>query len=89
MRINCPHCGLRDIAEFSYYGDAERVRPALNDADPEHWHAYVHLRSNPKGPHKEFWQHLHGCRQWLVVTRNTATHEIGSVQLAKNRHNNK
>ena len=83
MRIDCPHCGPRDSAEYTYYGDASRERPPLADTDIEHWHAYVHERDNVKGPHREFWHHLHGCRQWLVVERNTATHEIGSVQLAR------
>ena len=83
MRIPCPHCGPRDSAEYSYYGDATRVRPPLGDTDAERWHGYVHERGNPKGPHKEFWHHLHGCRQWLVVERNTATHEILGVSMAR------
>ena len=83
MRINCPYCGLRDSAEFTYGGDAARVRPDINDADPEKWLAYVYERDNPKGPHREFWHHLHGCRQWLVVTRNTATHEISGAEMAR------
>ena len=83
MRIPCPHCGPRDASEFAHYGDAARERPALGDADVEHWHAYVHERDNPKGPHKEFWQHLHGCRQWLVVERDTATHEMLGAALAR------
>ena len=83
MRLPCPHCGLRDAAEFTYYGDAGRVRPALENTDVESWNSYVHDRDNVKGPHKEFWHHLHGCRQWLVVERNTATHELLSVALAR------
>ena len=83
MHLPCPHCGPRDSAEFAYYGDAARVRPELSDADIERWHAYVHERDNPRGPHKEFWHHLHGCRQWLVVERNTATHEILGAALAR------
>jgi sarcosine oxidase subunit delta len=83
MRIPCPYCGPRDSAEFSYGGDATRVRPDIDDADPERWLAYVYERDNPKGPHKEFWHHLHGCRQWLVVTRNTLTHEISGTAMAR------
>ena len=78
MRICCPHCGERGNEEFSYRGDAAPVRPA-GDAPAAAWHAYVHLRDNPAGQHKELWQHVHGCRRWLMVTRDTRTHEIFTV----------
>jgi sarcosine oxidase subunit delta len=29
-----------------------------------------------RGKHWELWQHLSGCRQWIKVERDTATHEI-------------
>ena len=29
-----------------------------------------------RGKHLELWQHLSGCRQWIKVERDTATHEI-------------
>ncbi|MBV03641.1 MAG: hypothetical protein CML45_04535 [Rhodobacteraceae bacterium] len=32
---------------------------------------------------KELWYHEQGDRSWLVVTRNTITHEITSVELAR------
>ena len=79
LRLTCPHCGLRDYTEFKYFGDASKSRPALEDTDSNHWYEHVFLFDNPKGVHKEYWQHVSGCRQWLVVTRNTATNEfIGS-----------
>jgi len=83
LRIDCPYCGLRDHAEFTYGGDATRARPNFDDSDFERWFAYVFLRDNPRGPHREFWQHVHGCRQWLVVERDTLTHEIASVRPAR------
>jgi methylglutamate dehydrogenase subunit B len=83
MQIPCPHCGPRDSAEYAYYGDAARVRPALSDTDPDRWSDYVYQRDNRQGPHQEFWHHLHGCRQWLVVERNTLTHEILGVTMAR------
>ncbi len=85
MIIPCPHCGPRDSSEFTYFGDASRQRPALDNTDVEAWSAYVYERDNPKGPHQEFWHHLTGCRQWLVVERNTATHEVLSVIPARDR----
>jgi len=75
MRIPCPHCGDRGSEEFAYRGEAGLVRPEP-DAPLQAWHEYVHLRTNPAGPHRELWQHLYGCRRWLTVTRDTRTHAI-------------
>jgi methylglutamate dehydrogenase subunit B len=41
------------------------------------------LRDNPAGLHRELWYHEQGDRSWLVVTRNTLTHEITKVELAR------
>ena len=78
MRILCPHCGERGNDEFFYLGAAGLTRPAA-DAQPEAWHDYVYLRDNPAGKHSELWQHAHGCRRWLVVTRDTRTHAVFSA----------
>ena len=83
MRINCPHCGLRDVAEFSYAGDANRVRPDPSSTNTEAWHDYVFNRINTRGLHREFWQHYHGCRAHLIVERDVVSHEIFSVEFAK------
>jgi sarcosine oxidase subunit delta len=83
MILTCPFCGERPSEEFSVLGDAAPVRPASPDADPEAWHDYVYLRANPCGLHREYWHHVGGCRQWLVVTRDTATHEISAVEPAR------
>ena len=83
MRVTCPCCGERDYGEFSIYGDASRQRPHNDDTDADTWYEYVFLRTNPKGRHMEYWQHIQGCRQWLVVDRDTVTHEVYSVSLAR------
>jgi sarcosine oxidase subunit delta len=31
----------------------------------------------------EYWHHSGGCRSWLVVERNTLTHEIFGSQTAR------
>lgn len=80
--ISCPWCGTRDQTEFHYGGDAGPVRPAPDDGDAAAWFDYVHLRDNPRGPHRELWFHAHGCRQWLEVTRDTLTHEVLAVRFA-------
>ncbi|MDB5416266.1 MAG: Sarcosine oxidase delta subunit heterotetrameric [Rubritepida sp.] len=84
MRIDCPHCGERGSAEFSYLGAADPKRPAAN-ASAEAWHDYVYLRENPAGPLRELWQHVHGCRQWLVVTRDTRNHLVLGVEVCRGR----
>ena len=47
------------------------------------WDDYVHLRENPAGQTRDLWHHDAGCGAWLVVTRNTVTHAISDVVLAK------
>ena len=81
MRLTCPFCGNRSIAEFSYQGDATLTRPGSN-AEPAAWVDYVYLRDNPAGPHSEFWYHASACRQILLVERDTRTHAILSVRTA-------
>ena len=83
MRIDCPCCGLRDVGEFSYLGDAKPKRPAAADATPEAMIDYVYFRDNPAGAHSELWYHGSGCRCWLVVERDTRTHAIGAVRFAR------
>lgn len=82
LRIQCPQCGVRDHTEFNYGGDAKVQRPDANCEDVAQWNAYVFERDNPRGPHRELWQHSQGCRCWLEVERNTLSHEILSVRLA-------
>ena len=77
LRIPCPHCGERDYTEFRYAGDAGKTRPAHGTGDLRAWHDYVFLFDNPKGAHREYWQHVQGCRQWLVLERDTATNIVG------------
>lgn len=83
MRIPCPYCGSRDLSEFVYYGDAAPKRPnPLAENASELFFGYVYLRDDPAGPHREFWYHASGCRSWLVVNRDTRTHDIASAVLA-------
>ena len=76
--ITCPHCGVRPREEFSIRGDAAPVRPAP-DATFAAWDDYVHIRDNVRGVMAEHWQHSGGCRRWLVVERDTFTHDVHSV----------
>ncbi len=81
MLIPCPICGERDHGEFTYGGDATIERPDIADRDAARWAAYVYDRGNPRGPHSEYWHHVHGCRLWMVVYRDTQTHDVGEARL--------
>jgi len=85
MIINHPLLGPRDAAEFVYLGDASLIdRPDWQGENAaEAFHDYLYLRDNPAGEHKELWYHEQGDRSWLVVTRNTLTHDILKVELAR------
>ncbi len=83
MRIDCPICGERDRREFYYVGDAVALGRPDADAGPDAWDSYVHLRDNPAGVTRDLWHHEAGCGAWLVVTRNTMTHQISGVEMAK------
>ena len=85
MIINHPLLGPRDAQEFTYLGDASLIdRPDWQADDAaEQFYNYQYLRNNPAGKHRELWFHEGGDRSWLVVTRNTVTHEISNVELAR------
>ncbi|MGI9409615.1 MAG: sarcosine oxidase subunit delta [Hyphomicrobiaceae bacterium] len=85
MIIEHPLLGPRDAAEFVYLGDASLIdRPDWQAPDAgERFYEYLHLRDNPAGEHRELWYHEQGDRSWLVVTRNTLSHEITKVELAR------
>ncbi len=85
MIIQHPLLGPRDAAEFTYMGDAKLIdRPDWqSETAAQDFYAYGYLRDNPAGWHKELWFHEAGDRSWLVVTRNTVTHEISEVALAR------
>ena len=81
--VTCPHCGPRPKEEFTVKG-AALPRPAA-DASDVVWFDFVYLRDNPRGSYLEYWHHTSGCRRWLVVDRDTATHEIHATRDAADR----
>jgi sarcosine oxidase subunit delta len=84
MRINCPFCGERGNDEFSYLGDASVVRPDASAPNADDaFYAFAYERRNVAGPIRELWYHAAGCHAWLVVTRDTRTHEIFEVKSAQ------
>lgn len=85
MIIHHPLLGPRDAAEFVYLGDVSLMdRPDWQAEDAQAaFHDYGYLRDNVAGAHSELWYHEQGDRSWLVVTRNTLTHEISKVEMAR------
>lgn len=85
MIINHPLLGPRDASEFVYLGDASLIdRPdPTADNRAAAFYDYAYLRDNPAGLHREIWFHEGGDRSCLVVTRNTLTHEITDVEMAR------
>ena len=82
MRIPCPFCGDRDAHEFVYRGDASPVRPDAGAGEAAFFD-YAYLRDNPAGPIDEHWYHAQGCRNWIVVTRDTRSHAIAGARLSR------
>ena len=75
--MNCPFCGPRDESEFVHGGPATDARPEnTEDMSDAAWIDYLIVPPNPMGPVKERWWHVRGCGRWLVIERNTVTHEI-------------
>ena len=84
MKISCPWCGERSQDEFEWCGPFPLVRPVVkddpvNNASDAEWADYLYMRDNTKGFGLERWRHTHGCGEWLVAERNSATHEIKKV----------
>jgi len=77
LLIRCPWCGDRAETEFSCGGEAGISRPlqpdTLSDAE---WSDYLFNRSNPRGAHKELWNHAAGCRRWFEAERDTVTYIV-------------
>ena len=77
LLITCPWCGTRPELEFSHGGEAHIARPSdpasVSDAD---WTAFLHLRTNPKGLHRERWRHTHGCGRFFNALRDTTNDTI-------------
>ncbi|MBM3945689.1 MAG: sarcosine oxidase subunit delta [SAR202 cluster bacterium] len=72
--IHCPNCGDRGVTEYRFGGEANK-RPLPEDSN-DSWLAYIYRRGNRKGIQTEWWYHRYGCRQWLLVNRDTDTNEV-------------
>lgn len=85
MRLTCPLCGPRDRREFYYYGSDDYLNRPREGAPAQAWDDYLHNRDNPAGTTRDLWYHDMGCTSWLMVTRDTVTHDIHAVELVADR----
>ena len=87
MRLRCPHCGLREVHEFEF----RRVVEEPRDGEPGDErqpceertaiaYSQIYARTNRVDSSREYWQHVDGCRAWLVVHRNPSTAEVLDVR---------
>ena len=81
MRVRCPHCGERDLREFTYRGHALALERPEETASDGVWDDYLHNRDNPAGPTRDLWYH-DPCGTWLIAERDTKTHAIHGTHFA-------
>ncbi len=79
LLISCPYCGPRSLAEFSFERPIEAIVPL--DATPEDAMKRLYTRENLRGLSWELWRHAYGCRAWIRLHRDTATHQIVMSEL--------
>ena len=71
--MRCPFCGLRELHEFEFL----KTR-----ADPDAAaFGRVYERSSTQGRSVEYWQHVAGCRAWLLLRRDPSTDAVSEVSL--------
>ena len=74
-RLACPFCGARELREFQF----RKTQPTpRTDATP---YERVYERMGSLDESTEHWQHVAGCRAWLLVRRNPSTGEVHAVTL--------
>lgn len=85
----CPFCGLRPLEEFLFRKTVPNVVAGSGvgagaDAGASasaSAYEQVYLRVDSAEHSVEEWQHVAGCRAWLVIDRNPSTGVVRSVAL--------
>jgi sarcosine oxidase subunit delta len=72
-RLYCPFCGPRELEEFRFHKTL--AEPGANV------HEEVYSRINRLMVSWEHWQHVYGCRAWLLVRRNPSDDTVLDVRL--------
>ncbi len=63
--LHCPFCGVRELHEFEF----RKTRANAGGSGV----AEVYLRVDSSELSVEYWQHVQGCRLWMLVRRNPST----------------
>ena len=71
-QLQCPFCGPRELHEFEF----RKTRPNV----PASSFATVYLRVDSAELSVEHWQHVLGCRMWLLIQRNPSTGVVLSIE---------
>jgi methylglutamate dehydrogenase subunit B len=72
-RLVCPFCGPRELEEFLF-------RKSLSEPGASAY-AEVYERLNRPEDSLEHWQHVHGCRAWLVIRRDPTSGDVLEIEL--------
>ena len=75
--LNCPDCGRREVAEFSFGGESNK-RPAP-DGSLKDLARYLFFKKNVAGPEIEWWYHRDGCQQWFLARRDTRDNVVAGT----------
>ena len=73
MRLACPFCGPRELREFEFH-------TTLPESGGTPF-ARLYLRVERPTLSVEHWQHIEGCRGWLLVRRNPSSGAVLSIEL--------
>ncbi len=73
-RLVCPFCGPRELREFVFH----KTLPADDNANA---YERTYQRVASIALSSEHWQHVEGCRGWLLVQRNPSTGQVFEVRL--------
>ena len=82
MLIPCPFCGPRNEDEFTCWSEVVHRPADPSSLSDSQWADFVYKHRNPKGRAREQWWHARGCRRWILVERDTLTHDIASASPA-------
>jgi methylglutamate dehydrogenase subunit B len=74
-QLHCPFCGARQLHEFEF-----RKTRANVDSSAAAF-SQVYLRVDSLELSVEHWQHVQGCRAWLLVQRNPSTGAVLGVEM--------
>jgi heterotetrameric sarcosine oxidase delta subunit len=67
-QLMCPFCGPRDLHEYEF----RKTRESVMSSE----FSRVYLRVDSLESSTEYWQHVLGCRAWLLIRRNPSTGEV-------------